>query len=232
MNRNTNEWKCLYDEKGVLVYEGFTKNNKPCGEGTSYFSNGNIYQEGLFGVKGFHRGREYYPDGTLRFEGVYSLNTGYGPNYPRYGFFQTRDSSYTFEGKFRVSRSGLGYPKVTEPENYVIFQPNRPDVPLLMWADVRFEKDPDHPEPNSSQEGKIYTFEEYRDMVEKSYLSCFSEKQQATARKFFATEEAQREVRSRYKKDIEKLKNIEITDTVFQNGCADSTAYCLYLMME
>lgn len=140
MNRNTNEWKCLYDEKGVLVYEGFTKNDKPCGEGTSYFSNGNIYQEGLFGVKGFLRGREYYPDGTLRFEGVYSLNTGYGPNYPRYGFFQTRDGSYTFEGKFRVSRSGLGYPKVTEPENYVIFQPNRPDVPLLMWADVRFER--------------------------------------------------------------------------------------------
>lgn len=140
MNRNTNEWKCLYDEKGVLVYEGFTKNNKPCGEGTSYFSNGNIYQEGLFGVKGFLRGREYYPDGTLRFEGVYSLNTGYGPNYPRYGFFQTRDGSYTFEGKFRVSRSGLGYPKVTEPVNYVIFQSNRPDVPLLMWEDVRSEE--------------------------------------------------------------------------------------------
>lgn len=78
----------------------------------------------------------------------------------------------------------------------------------------------------------MYTLEQYRDMVEKSYLSCFSEKQQATAKKYFATEEAQREVKNRYKKDIEKLKNNEITDKVFCNGCVDSVAYCLYLMEE
>ena len=57
MSKNTNEWKRLYDEKGILVYEGFTKNNKPCGAGASYFTNGNVYQEGIFGVKGFLCGR-------------------------------------------------------------------------------------------------------------------------------------------------------------------------------
>ena len=59
---------------------------------------------------------------------------------------------------------------------------------------------------NGNINNMLLPSEQYRDMVEKSYLSCFSEKQQATARKFFATEEAQREVRSRYKKDIEKFK--------------------------
>lgn len=145
------EWKRLYDEKGVLVFEGFTKNNKPCGVGTSYFRNGNIYQEGIFGVKGFLCGREYYSNGTLRFEGVLELNRGYGPNYPRYGFFQTKDGSYTFEGKFIVSRSGLGYPIIKEPEKYVLSQANRPDVPLLMWEDENDGENHNSFEPDSEQ---------------------------------------------------------------------------------
>ena len=118
MGNNKNEWKRLYNKKGILVYEGFTKNNKPCGAGTSYYSNGSIFQEGIFGVKGFLCGREYYQSGKLRFEGVCELNRNYGPNYPRYGFFQTEDGSVIYEGEFKLSFDGVGYPTVKKPGEY------------------------------------------------------------------------------------------------------------------
>ena len=126
------EWKRLYDESGVLIYEGFTFHDKPCGSGTSYYPNGKIYQEGKFGIKGFLRGREYYPNGKLRFEGVYGLNHGYGPNYPRKGFFQTRDGSYNYEGEFTIRFGGVGYPSVEHPKEFgPIVQ--RVKIPVLMW---------------------------------------------------------------------------------------------------
>ncbi len=233
MSKNTNEWKRLYDEKGILVYEGFTKNNKPCGAGASYFTNGTVYQEGIFGVKGFLCGREYYPDGTLRFEGIYTLNTGYGPNYPRYGFFQTRDGSYTFEGEFRVSHSGTGYPAIKEPENYVLFQANRPDIPLLLREDEKHGNDSNYLEENSKQDEGIYTFEKFQDMVEKVYMSHFTrEKLRSVAEKYFSSDEAQDEIRTQYKSAINDLKANKITDKVFRNGCVNSTAYCLFLLTE
>ncbi len=233
MSKNTNEWKCLYDEKGVLVYEGFTKNNKPCGAGASFFSNGAVYQEGIFGIKGFLCGREYYPDGTLRFEGVFTLNSGYGPNYPRYGFFQTQDGSFTFEGEFRVSRGGAGYPEVKEPENYVLFQANRPDIPLLMLDDEKFGNDSNYPEPKKETDEKIYSFEEYRDMVYKKYIAHFTkDKLRSVAERYFTSDEAQDEIRTKYKADINDLKANKITGKVFRNGCVNSTAYCLFLMTE
>lgn len=233
MSKNTNEWKRLYDEKGILVYEGFTKNNKPCGAGASYFTNGNVYQEGIFGVKGFLCGREYYPDGTLRFEGIYTLNTGYGPNYPRFGFFQTRNGSCTFEGKFHVNRSGAGYPIIKEPNNFVLFQANHPDVPFLMQEDEKSGNDSHLSVPKREQVEKIYSFEEYRDMVEKAYMAHFSnEKLRSVAERYFISDEAQDVIRTQYKTDINDLKANKITDNVFRNGGVNSTAYCLYLMTE
>jgi hypothetical protein len=48
------------------VYEGYTLNDKPCGEGTSYYPNGKIFQEGIFDIKGLIKGAEYYPNGNIR----------------------------------------------------------------------------------------------------------------------------------------------------------------------
>ncbi len=130
------EWKSLYDEKGVLIYEGFTFHGKPCGAGTAYYPDGKKYREGKFGVKGFLSGREYYPNGKLRFEGEYQLNRGYGPNYPRKGFFRTRDGSYTYEGEFKIRLGGVGYPFVEEPKEFgPVVQLVK--IPLLMWDDIK-----------------------------------------------------------------------------------------------
>ncbi len=79
------EWNKIYAKNGKLMYEGFTKAGKPFGSGTSYYSNGKKFQEGLFDSTGLVYGREYYRNGKIRFEGAYKINTGYGPNYPVFG---------------------------------------------------------------------------------------------------------------------------------------------------
>ena len=132
------KWECLYDKDNTLIYEGFTKNHKPCGAGTSYYPNGTIYQEGIFGVKGLLCGREYYPSGILRFEGVYILNRAYGPNYPKYGIFHSENGSSSFEGTLHYKVTGLGYPIIEKPEDFgPTPQNNHPDVPVLMWWEDR-----------------------------------------------------------------------------------------------
>ncbi len=229
MSKNTNEWKRLYDEKGILVYEGFTKNNKPCGAGASYFTNGTVYQEGLFGVKGFLCGREYYPDGTLRFEGIYTLNTGYGPNYPRYGFFQTRDGSYSYEGKFRVSRGGVGYPRVEEPEKYVLNPGNRPDIPPLMWVDENPEQYLDPNEMPGDQDGTMPTFEEFKAAVEKDYLE---RENTEVSRRYIKTNEAQKHIRNEYASNVREFKEGKITRNIFMKGGVYAVSNCLFLMTD
>ena len=133
MSETKTEWRRLYDENGVLVYEGFTFHECPCGAGTAYFPDGTIYREGVFGIKGLLCGREYYPSGNLRFEGTFGINRGYGPNYPRYGKFLSDDGTTTFEGKIQLRFGGVGYPMVVEPKEFgPIPQACRPKVPVLL----------------------------------------------------------------------------------------------------
>ena len=123
-------WKQLYDRDGNLVYEGFaSEDNVPTGAGTAFFSNGNRYQEGIWGEKGLLTGREYYPTGQLKFEGVYMLNPRYGPNYPVYGRFFSEKGILVFDGRFKTWRSGVGWPSVMEPEVHGnVLQKGAPDV--------------------------------------------------------------------------------------------------------
>ncbi|MBR0342918.1 MAG: hypothetical protein IJH64_11885 [Oscillospiraceae bacterium] len=228
-SNNKTEWKRLYDENGALIYEGFTKNGKPCGAGASYFSNGNICQEGVFGVKGFLCGREYYPNGTLRFEGVFELNMRYGPNFPRYGFFQTEDGSYSHEGKFRVSRSGVGYPRVEEPEKYVLNPGNRPDILPLMWEDENPEQYLDPNEMSGDQDETMPTFEEFKAAVEKHYLA---RENTEVSRRYIKTKEAQEHIKNEYASNVREFKEGKITRNIFMKGGVYAVSYCLFLMTD
>ena len=125
------KWAQLYSDQGDLLYEGMTVNNKPCGPGVVYFSNGEIYQEGIFGVKGLTIGREYYPDGKLRFEGIYRINRGYGPNYPEHGRFFNQDGQCLVEGKIPYRISGLGYP--LEPYDISLGKVVQENAPKYHW---------------------------------------------------------------------------------------------------
>ena len=126
----------LYDSAGRLVYEGYTYEGKACGKGKSYWENGNLYQEGEFGIKGLVNGTEYYPNGRPRFIGRFQVWTAYGPNPPEKGQFFDPEGNLVYEGKFSVSGlGGVGYPKVLIPENYgPIPQSDRePKFPIITW---------------------------------------------------------------------------------------------------
>ena len=132
------EWKRIVSDNGILLYEGYTFNNKPYGKGTTYFSNGNRYQEGQFGIKGLLSGKEYYPNGNLRFEGEFRLNRAYGPNAPISGAFYDEEGRLVFQGKFQLRYGGVGYPMVVMPEQYgPVPQAGRPkELKYLMWEDI------------------------------------------------------------------------------------------------
>ncbi len=131
-------WKRLYTKEGSkLLYEGFTLNNKPCGLGTEYDKNGNRYREGIFDIKGLVQGKEYYSNGQIRFEGTYHIHDRYGPNYPIRGNYYSEDGKLLFSGKFKVTKSNIGIPKVLIPRNYVINLHDPSEVKYMSWNDVK-----------------------------------------------------------------------------------------------
>ena len=122
--------------KGTLLYEGFTIDDKPHGAGCAFFANGKKYKEGVFDCKGLVYGREYYSNGEVRFEGAYEICHGYGPNYPIYGSFYSKDGEEAFKGKFSLKFGGVGYPMVTSPEEYgPVPCGDGPDIHYWSWGD-------------------------------------------------------------------------------------------------
>ena len=128
----------LKDAGGRTLYVGELKKGKPYGTGTAYFANGTVYQEGEFGIKGLLRGKEYYPNGRLRFEGEYRLNDAYGPNYPIQGNCYDREGKLIYAGKLDVVRKGLGWPVVLKPEEFGnVVQKEKPEIHWYMWQDEK-----------------------------------------------------------------------------------------------
>ena len=109
---------------------------KPFGLGESYYPNGNIFQSGLFSVKGMILGSEYNADGTKRFEGIYRINRGYGPNYPVLGICYEGKGIPYFRGHLTIRLSGIGYPFVIIPTEYgPVITKEAPRISYMMWDD-------------------------------------------------------------------------------------------------
>ena len=128
-----------HPEKGVeyrvicndeLVYEGFTRCGKPYGLGIAYYPNGNVYRDGVFFIKGIVEGREYYSSGQLKFEGIWAVNRGYGPNYPVMGKYYAENGDLIFSGKFHFQKGGVGYPMMKYPR-YRLEEKDRPKLEYL-----------------------------------------------------------------------------------------------------
>lgn len=122
------EYKKIFSEEGKLLYEGYTLHNAPYGFGTAYFDNGNIYREGIFDIKGIVQGKEYYPSGQLRFEGIWALTGGYGPNAPYDGNAYGEDGKLIYSGKFEIKRGGVGWPMIQKPKGFAPEQKERPKI--------------------------------------------------------------------------------------------------------
>ena len=129
-------WERIYDG-GNLKYEGYTLNHKPFGAGRTYVG-GKVRLEGIFGIKGLLFGKAYYLSGPVRFEGVFRLNQAYGPNFPEYGTWYDEGGERLYRGKFEVSRSSLGWPRVYKPEGFGSVPDTTPGKGLTFtWADAR-----------------------------------------------------------------------------------------------
>ena len=113
-------WGKILDDDGHLIYEGHMVDDMAFGSGTSYYPDGHICQEGLFGSKGLICGRDYYNNGQVRFEGTFQYNSGYGPNWPIFGAWYDRDGDLMYYGQFQVSSMGgsVHMPKVLVPEGF------------------------------------------------------------------------------------------------------------------
>lgn len=114
--------KIFYDT-GELRYEGSCVQPHGyeimrCGLGIEYYRDGIIKEQGLFQRRGLVCGRMYHPSGKLRFEGYCVEPSGYGPAYPTFGAFYGEDGELIYKGDFKCTFGGVGYPKVTTPENF------------------------------------------------------------------------------------------------------------------
>ena len=126
----------LYLTDTLLLYEGEILYGKPYGLGKVFYSTGRVYQEGIFDVKGLVEGKEYYPNGNVRFDGKFQICTGYGPNYPMEGKCYSEDGSLIFEGKLHYRFGGVGYPMIENPEGFgPVVQRNHPAIQYFMWED-------------------------------------------------------------------------------------------------
>jgi tetratricopeptide (TPR) repeat protein len=134
--RDRIERKRLFAESGELLYEGFTVNDRPYGFGTAYFPDGSKYREGIFDLKGIVQGREYYPNGQVRFEGRWILTYGYGPNAPAEGIAYDENGEETYSGTFEIKRGGVGYPMIQKPKGFKIEQKERPEIEYFKGRDL------------------------------------------------------------------------------------------------
>ena len=130
------EEKQIRNSEGILLYEGITLYGKPYGYGKTFFENGNVYQEGKFGIKGLLKGKEYYPNGKIRFDGEFGINGGYGPNFPTQGKCYDEEGKLYYEGEIQTKIGGVGWRTVKVPKQYgAILQENRPSVEYFIWED-------------------------------------------------------------------------------------------------
>ena len=121
--------KKLFSDEGDLIYEGYTVNDKPYGLGTVYYANGNKCQEGIFDFKGLNEGKEFYHNGQVKFEGIFRVNSAYGPNFPIYGNLYNENGDLMFSGKFQYQRGGVGFPMMKYPRYGQL--KNRPDIKYI-----------------------------------------------------------------------------------------------------
>ena len=126
--RDKIEYKRIFSDDNILLYEGYTLKGSPYGFGIAYFENGNVYREGIFDMKGIVQGKEYYPSGQLRFEGQWSLTYGYGPNAPCYGNAYDENWELIYSGKFEIKKGGVGWPMIQKPKGFAHEQKQRPKI--------------------------------------------------------------------------------------------------------
>ena len=238
------KWRRLYKNK-KLCYEGFTIHRYPFGAGTQFYENGMKYREGVFGYKGLLCGKEYYPNGNVRFEGTFKPWKSYGPNPPEWGKFYSVDGKLEYQGKFRYHVGGVGYPTIIVPKNYGNIECFKSDfhpsvysampLPYIKQAWLRLKKLPHRIYIKlfilwrRMRKVPVVTFTEYSELVKKDYFHGVYTTREIH---YFYSDEAQEYIKGQYKRDYESFTAGEIGFDCLTIGCPSATSYCLEWMTE
>lgn len=117
----------IFYDIGELKYSGGTTTDPQTGDvyreghGIEYFEDGTPKKVGVFQRRGLIYGCEFYPSGRLKSVARYNDPEDgqyYGPSYPVAGTFFDEEGQILYSGPFTISRSGIGWPRVVEPEGY------------------------------------------------------------------------------------------------------------------
>lgn len=98
MAETERKWETVRGSDGNVLFEGYTGEETPYCTGILFAADGTIFQEGIFDEGGLRCGREYYPNGAVKFEGTLKLYEGDEFNTPEYGRVYDDDGSLVFEG--------------------------------------------------------------------------------------------------------------------------------------
>ncbi len=77
---------------------------------------------------------------------------------------------------------------------------------------------------------KIATYDEFKEEVKRQYKELVGD--DADARKYWESDEAQRTIKNGYENGVHDIKNKGMAPSVLLTGSASSVAYCLHLMFE
>ena len=236
-------WKKIY-KKHVLCYEGFAIHRFPYGFGTEFYADGSKYREGIYGFKGLVKGTEYYPNGNIRFEGIFEEWMHYGPNPPVWGRFYSSDGECIYQGESELRYGNVAYPFIVIPESYgeiTKYQDEyRPDYfrsmpkpyPLQAWHWLLKAPHRIHIKCfllwRKLLKKPAVTLEEYTALVKKHYFD--DEKMPEWRIKYFYSSEAQKHIEKEYKSDIKEFENKEMSYEALTYGCPSGVAYCLEMM--
>jgi len=171
--KRNSKWGKIYGKNNRMLYNGHILNNKPCGIGTTYYINGKKHLEGIFDIKGFVEGKEYYYNGQLRFEGKCNICTGYGPNYPIEGKYYDEDGQLLYSGRFKIKKIGnLGFPRIEYPKNFGgILQD--PEITYLNEYDIKEVEENSQKIKTFKQENYPISYEQYYEKM----INIFLEKE-------------------------------------------------------
>lgn len=135
----------LYYDTGALRYEGKYREigkdrHQPYGRGVMYYQDGTTWQEGVFADRGLREGKEYYPSGCLRFEGIYQIiyHTGL---FPACGSYYRQDGTLSYTGEFMVEPDQEEHLQIVKPEDYgpPFLKPASHEGPSIQYGKLLYD---------------------------------------------------------------------------------------------
>jgi len=210
------------------IYEELEDGTERYIEGSLYREDGKLWMEGTFQSASLLRGKEYYPNGQLMFDGEYTNgkpHSYYGPPYPLNGVLYDEAGNTLYTGHIPAgSKGGVGYPHILLPDGS--FKP----VPGLPSSHAGWDEKQKEYFRKTADFGRLPTFEEFNKRVEELFKEHYKDEHPNKLDDFYFGDETQEMVRKEYDSVCKEWHSKDITENIIMHGSAGGLAYCLYML--